>query len=66
MSSIEQRWGGGEEIKLKGCKSYEIPFGLASLGAGMGSGGAKTITLERCYLLLYSFSQAWSFPEANM
>ena len=41
VSFIEQRWGGGEEIKLKGCKSNEIPFGLASLGAGMGNGGVN-------------------------
>ena len=38
ISFIEQRGGGGEEIKLKGHKSCEMSSGLASLGAAMGSG----------------------------
>ena len=41
MSLIELRGGGGEEVKLKGCKSCEISSGSASLGAAMGSGGVN-------------------------
>ena len=37
VSFIEQREGGGEEVKEKGHKSYKMSPGLVSFGEGMCS-----------------------------